>query len=238
MCLLPSLFLSVALLLIGCSDSNDPVTGPLSGSFTTAFDLVPLQFTEEGEIALAMMAPQARPKFTRSVRRAVRSSWSHRFGMGDAARRWAHPVIVENRCLCVTLIPNARRLRLHPRGRYSTFFFSLIRSVMRTVAFTVMLGMLLGLGACAEPPNERVGDVLVLGDTTDTVRLEGTVWFYDYDEGFWAIDGGAQIYEPLELPEAFRQDGTPVAAHVIVREDLASRDLTGPPVELRRIERQ
>ncbi|NBC01811.1 MAG: hypothetical protein GVY15_13245 [Bacteroidetes bacterium] len=108
---------------------------------------------------------------------------------------------------------------------------------MRSVAFTLMLAMLLGLGACADVPDERANDVLVLGDTTDTVRLEGTVWFYDYDEGFWAIDGGAQIYEPVELPEAFRQDGTPVAVHIIVREDLSRRDLTGPVVELRRIER-
>ncbi|NBB86913.1 MAG: hypothetical protein GVY12_11955 [Bacteroidetes bacterium] len=108
---------------------------------------------------------------------------------------------------------------------------------MRSIAFIVMFGLLLGLGACADVPDERANDVLVLGDTTDTVRLEGTVWFYDYDEGFWAIDGGAQIYEPVELPEAFRQDGTLVAAHVIMREDLSSRDLTGPAVELRRIER-
>ena len=108
---------------------------------------------------------------------------------------------------------------------------------MRFIAFTLMLAMLLGLGACAEPPDERAGDVLVLGDTTDTVRLEGTVWFYDYDEGFWAIDGGAQIYEPLELPEAFRKDGAPVAAHVIVRGDVSRRDFTGPAVEIRRIER-
>lgn len=108
---------------------------------------------------------------------------------------------------------------------------------MRSIAFTLMLAMLLGLGACAEPPDERAGDVLVLGDTTDTVRLEGTVWFYDYDEGFWAIDCGTEIYEPLELPEAFRQDGTPVAAHVIVRGSLSRRDVTGPAVEIRRIER-
>jgi len=108
---------------------------------------------------------------------------------------------------------------------------------MRSAAIIVVLGMLLGLGACAEPPDERTGDVLVLGDTTDTVRLEGTVWFYDYDEGFWAIDGGAEIYEPVELPEAFQQDGTPVAAYVIMRGDLTRRDFTGPAVELRRIER-
>lgn len=108
---------------------------------------------------------------------------------------------------------------------------------MRYAAFTLMLAILLGLGACAEPPDERAGEVLVLGDTTDTVRLEGTVWFYDYDEGFWAIDGGTRIYEPLELPEAFRRDGASVAVYVIMREELSRRDFTGPAVEIRRIER-
>ncbi|NBB86911.1 MAG: hypothetical protein GVY12_11945 [Bacteroidetes bacterium] len=51
--LLITLFLSVAFLLGGCSDSNDPVTETLSGSFDTAFDLIPIEFTEESEIALA-----------------------------------------------------------------------------------------------------------------------------------------------------------------------------------------
>jgi hypothetical protein len=45
--------LLVFLLLTGCSDSQDPVTEPLAGDFMTAFDLIPLEFAEEGELALA-----------------------------------------------------------------------------------------------------------------------------------------------------------------------------------------
>jgi len=48
-----ALLSSLLLLAAACSDSNDPVTEPLSGSFTTSFDLIPVAFTEEGEIAVA-----------------------------------------------------------------------------------------------------------------------------------------------------------------------------------------
>jgi len=97
--------------------------------------------------------------------------------------------------------------------------------------------LVLVLGACAELPNDRTDQVLVLGDTSDTVQLQGTVWFYDYDDGFWGIDAGTKLYEPVDLPEAFRQDGEPVKAHVIVRNDIEPRELTGPVVEIRRIAR-
>ena len=62
--LLLSLFLAVAVLLVGCSDSNDPVTEPLSGSFTTSFDLIPVEFTEEGEIAIADTPIEMEGNFT------------------------------------------------------------------------------------------------------------------------------------------------------------------------------
>ncbi len=101
----------------------------------------------------------------------------------------------------------------------------------------VLAAVLLAAAACAGPTNDVDGDVLVLGDTTDTVQLEGTVWYYDYDEGFWAIDTGSKIYEPENLPEAFKEDGQRVAVHALVRSGVESRELTGPIIEIRRIER-
>lgn len=61
--ILPALLFFLSL-LTACSDSNDPVTDLLSGSFTTAFDLIPLEFTEEGEIAIADTPIEMEGNFT------------------------------------------------------------------------------------------------------------------------------------------------------------------------------
>ncbi len=50
-------------LITACSSSNEPVTETLSGSFDTAFELIPLEFTEDGEVALASTPIEASGSF-------------------------------------------------------------------------------------------------------------------------------------------------------------------------------
>ncbi len=50
--------------ITGCSDSStEPTTRDLIGSFTTTFDFIPIEFTDEGEIAVAQTPIQATGSF-------------------------------------------------------------------------------------------------------------------------------------------------------------------------------
>ena len=64
----------------------------------------------------------------------------------------------------------------------------------------------------------------------------GTVRFLDIEGGCWAIESNDQLYEPLELPEAVRQDGLAVSFEAVRRNDMGSFCMIGPIIELLRIE--
>jgi len=63
----------------------------------------------------------------------------------------------------------------------------------------------------------------------------GVVRFIDVEGGCWAIESAGDFYEPIDLPEAFEQDGLAVDFEAVERDDLASICQVGPIVELLRI---
>ena len=81
--------------------------------------------------------------------------------------------------------------------------------------------------------------VVLLADTATTgtpVRITGVVRHSDIEGGFWAIRGDDSVtYDPMNLPEEFKKEGTRIEADARLREDMAGIHMSGPLVELRRI---
>ena len=72
------------------------------------------------------------------------------------------------------------------------------------------------------------------GPDLDTV---GTVTFYDLEGGCWTIEGEEEDYEPINLPEEFKDDGLQVNFKADFRDDMASVCVVGRLIELHEIER-
>ena len=72
----------------------------------------------------------------------------------------------------------------------------------------------------------------------DFVTGTGTVTFYSFEGGFYAIRGDDEVtYDPLNLPDAFKRDGLRVFFQARIRRDLASFHMVGPVVEILKVER-
>jgi hypothetical protein len=71
------------------------------------------------------------------------------------------------------------------------------------------------------------------GTVKVTDAVSGTVTFIDLEGGFYGIvaDDGAR-YLPLNLPEEFAEDGLAITAEVVVKEDVATIQQWGTPVEI------
>jgi hypothetical protein len=68
---------------------------------------------------------------------------------------------------------------------------------------------------------------------SDTFEFQGTVLKNDLEGGFFAIEGDdGKTYEPINLPEAFKQDGMRVKATVLIRKDFGSIHMVGDIVEI------
>jgi len=68
---------------------------------------------------------------------------------------------------------------------------------------------------------------------TDTFVLQGIVVKKDLEGGFFAIVGDdGRIYEPLNLPEAFKSNGVRIKATVRVRDDVGSIHMVGDIVDI------
>jgi hypothetical protein len=111
----------------------------------------------------------------------------------------------------------------------------MIRS-RRTGPRAAQVALLLGLAACGgseadwvvpTPAAERVGP---------SIRITGTVRYYELEGGFYAIRGDDEVtYDPTNLPAAFRKDGLAVEAEARLRDDMLGIHQVGPIVELERI---
>ena len=96
----------------------------------------------------------------------------------------------------------------------------------------------LGLTGCDAVPWQDDG--LAPGDTDEeTIQIEGTVRYLELEGGFWAIEGVDETtYDPVNLPEAYQEEGLAVRVQAVVREDLASIHMVGPIIEIRAIEKR
>jgi hypothetical protein len=88
---------------------------------------------------------------------------------------------------------------------------------------------LLGLAGCSLP----VDPAPASSENLNSLPIAGTVTFMDLEGGTWVIHGDdGSVYEPLNLPDSYRQQGLRISAEVILRKDVASIFMTGPVIEL------
>lgn len=97
-------------------------------------------------------------------------------------------------------------------------------------AILMVLGLSLGLMACASSAPTTDGDV---------IEETGTVQFVELEGGFYGIvtDDG-QRYDPTNLAEAYQEDGLRVRFRARERDDMASIRMWGSIVEIISIQRQ
>jgi hypothetical protein len=63
--------------------------------------------------------------------------------------------------------------------------------------------------------------------------IDGVIRYHELEGGFYAIQGkDGETYNPINLPEQFRQDGLPVAARLRFREEMMGIHQAGPLVEI------
>lgn len=75
-------------------------------------------------------------------------------------------------------------------------------------------------------------------DDEEFVAANGTVTWVSLEGGFFGIvgDDGSR-YDPLDLPDGFREDGLRVRFKVLVRDDIGSVHMWGQTVEVLEISR-
>jgi hypothetical protein len=116
-------------------------------------------------------------------------------------------------------------------------------AAMKRVSVFLPLVVLLCISGCdLWSGGSSVPEKVVLGDTTGTLSITGTVQYLQLEGGFWAIEGRAtdtastETYEPINLPESFEQNGLSVSVRAKQRNDLGSYRMVGPVIEIRSIE--
>jgi hypothetical protein len=99
------------------------------------------------------------------------------------------------------------------------------------------------VAACVTAPTAPTAATSTNSPTPPTsgrvVQLTGTVHYYTFEGGFWAIRGDdGTTYDPVSLlPEQFQQEGLRVRLKATLRPDLASFHMAGPLVDIITIER-
>jgi hypothetical protein len=98
---------------------------------------------------------------------------------------------------------------------------------MRAIPW-LFLGIVLVASAGCEP---RLG--------RETVRVDGTVHYFDLEGGFWAIKGDdGKTYDPMGgVPADYQKDGLRVHLVAKVRPDVGSIHMAGVMVEIISIRR-
>ena len=98
---------------------------------------------------------------------------------------------------------------------------------------------IVGAAACGRPQAAPEWDVLMPeADGAATTRITGSVAYRDLEGGLYVLHAeDGTNYDPTNLPDAYRTDGTLVEADVIVRDDMASIGMVGPIVDVVRIRR-
>jgi hypothetical protein len=110
-----------------------------------------------------------------------------------------------------------------------------LRSVVGVAAVAIVLG-----SGCRELTGAPSGLALCAREQMrDKVCVAGTVRFFSFEGGFWAVRGDDNVtYDPRGgLPAEFRTEGLRVFLVARERRDLASFHMAGPMVEIISIER-
>ncbi|MFB6230033.1 MAG: hypothetical protein ABEL04_02660 [Salinibacter sp.] len=111
----------------------------------------------------------------------------------------------------------------------------MLRSFCTTALALLLLAA--GLGACdalESAPSDRV----VVGDTTETMKIVGTLQYVEVEGGCWSLRADTASYMPLGVPPSFRSDGIEVQVRAVRRPDVMCICMTGTPIEVRSINRR
>lgn len=108
-------------------------------------------------------------------------------------------------------------------------------SLLFTVVAIFLIASLLFLMGCknqltnesaSEPENASIAQ-------EDQIDISGTVVYKDLEGGFFAIEGdGGKIYDPINLPDAFKKDGLKVNVNAKLRNDMGSIHMVGDIIEI------
>ena len=67
----------------------------------------------------------------------------------------------------------------------------------------------------------------------DEMEIEGVIRYHELEGGFYAIQSkDGETYNPINLPEEFRQDGLPVRVRLRLRNDMMGVHQAGPLAEI------
>ena len=110
----------------------------------------------------------------------------------------------------------------------------------RSAIAPLLLAALFGAGACSPLlTDDEARDAVHGGFVTrngDLVSGTGTVLWYALEGGFFAIRGDdGKVYDPINLPAAFKRDGVKVRFSAKVRRDMMSIHMVGEIVEIQQI---
>ena len=86
-----------------------------------------------------------------------------------------------------------------------------------------------------EPPSSSIGRER----PSDVFQIVGTVTYQPIEGGFYAIDGDdGRKYDPLNLPEAFKEDGLKVKGLARLKKDVVGFHMYGEIIEIMDLEKQ
>jgi hypothetical protein len=109
-------------------------------------------------------------------------------------------------------------------------------TAMTALCRALALAVAVAASACSTPLQPREAGVIREGDI---VSGTGTVRFFAFEGGFYAIRGDDdETYDPINLPDEFREDGMRVRFRARLLLDIASIHQAGPVVEVIDIRRE
>ena len=107
------------------------------------------------------------------------------------------------------------------------------RGLLRLAPLLALVGAI----ACGTTRDGADWDVLMPeAESGATTRIAGSVAYMDLEGGLYVLrTGDGTNYNPTNLPETYRAEGTAVEADVVVRDDMASIGMVGPIVDIVRV---
>jgi len=108
---------------------------------------------------------------------------------------------------------------------------SLLYTVM---AIFLIASLLFVMGCKNQLTNESAREAENASIThEDQIDISGTVVYKELEGGFFAIEGdGGKIYDPINLPDAFKKDGLKVNVNAKLRNDMGSIHMVGDIIEI------
>ena len=102
------------------------------------------------------------------------------------------------------------------------------------VALFLVASLLFVMGCKNQLTNKSASEPEIASSTQEgQIDISGIVVFKDLEGGFFAIEGdGGKIYDPINLPDAFKRDGLKVKVNARLRNDMGSIHMVGDIIEI------